>query len=205
MSGGGVSDPRHKNQGSEMLNPLNLALQGLQPGAAPIQIAMQGLTLTITPQPEPDEDERTFYVPMTWNAPRIQRDCVIEIQGCRATLSTTASNVADANPTTEELDILDDIAFAEVFNRRLEEEEEERAHARFMERFQQASQLRAERRAKREFRQSAVKLAEEIKCAPDAMEDLAALVLLLKVEISQLSSRIQDLESPQPKPAKRKK
>jgi hypothetical protein len=190
-----------------MINPLTIALQGLQPGSTPIKIASQGFIVEITPptpQPEP-ENEETFFVPMVWTAPRIRKDCVITVQGCRAALSTTASNVADANPTTEELDILDDIAFAEVFNRRLEEEEEERAHARFMERFQQANDLRAERRAKRESRQSAVKLAEEIKTAPDAMEDLAALVLLLKEEISQLSSRIQDLESPQPKPAKRKK
>jgi hypothetical protein len=199
-----------------MINPLTIALQGLQPGSTPIKIASQGFILEITPptpQPEP-ENEETFFVPMVWTAPRIRKDCVIMVDGCRATLSATAGNVAAGMPTAEQLDELDDIAYAEDFNRRVDEaweaECEERAHARFMERFQQASQLRAERRAKREFRQSVSSLAQEIRSAPDATEDLAAMITILHHHLDNAMHRIAELENkqatpPKAKPAKRKK
>ena len=194
------------------MNTLLVALGGIRVGKIiPRELATQGLLEGIAKQAGVEALGGVWVFPALPKPiePRRRKDCVIMVDGCRASLSATAGNVAAGMPTTEELDDLDDIAYAEDFNRRVDEqweaECEERAHARFMKRQERANQLRAERRRQREFRQSAVKLAEEIKGAPDAMEDLAALVLLLKDEISQLSSRIQELESPQPKRAKRKK
>jgi hypothetical protein len=194
------------------MNTFLVALGGIRVGKIrPRELATQGLLEGIAKQAGVEALGGVWVFPTMPRPiePRRRKDCVIMVNGCHATLSGTAGNVAAGMPTTEELDDLDDIAYAEDFNRRVNEqweaECEERAHVRFMERLQQANDLRAERRKQRDFRQGAAKLAKEIKSAPDAMEDLAALVLLLKDEISQLSSRIQELESPQPKPAKRKK
>jgi len=86
-----------------MISPLQIALQGLAPGAPPIQIATQGLIIQIT-APEAENDGN--WIPLRSFGPpnseiydsrkkRSERvNCVVEVEGCKATLSTYKCNVA---------------------------------------------------------------------------------------------------------------
>jgi len=181
-----------------MISPIKIALQGLQPGSTPIEIGTQGFIVSITPTPEEDGED-TFFVPLRWSSPRTRQDCVVKVQGCRASISATGDNIAAAIPSTEEQDIYDDIAFCEEYNRRLDEREaeeaEQRAHERFMERMRQANEIRAERKRQRQFRKETQALADEITPHGDTHHDLAAIIVFLKGEISELSARIGELES----------
>jgi hypothetical protein len=75
------------------------------------------------------------------------------------------------------------------------EEAEQRAHERFMERMRQANEIRAERKRQRQFRKETQALADEITTHGDTHHDLAAIIVFLKGEISELSARIGELES----------
>jgi len=86
-----------------MISPLQIALQGLAPGAPPIQIATQGLVITIAP---PEEQEDALWQPLRSFGPPDatpydsrkkkpkRADAVVEVEGCKATLSTYKCNVA---------------------------------------------------------------------------------------------------------------
>ena len=85
-----------------MISPLQIALQGLAPGTAPITISTEGLIVTITPPEEqPDalwQPLRSFGPPNS--APYDSRkkkkkrvDCVVEVTGCQGTLTCTPANV----------------------------------------------------------------------------------------------------------------
>jgi hypothetical protein len=194
-------------------NPFSIAIGGLRPGASTLEIGSQGmLTITITP-PEPENEDVGLFIPMVWSSPRTRQDCRIEVQGCRATISATGDNLAAAIPSTEEQDIYDDIAFCEEYNRRLDEREaaeaEKRAHERFTERLRQANEIRAERTKQRQFREDVFELAKDIKTYNDPAEDLAALVVILKYEVNELSDRIREIEAEKttatPKPKTRRK
>ena len=86
-----------------MINPLQIALQGLAPGSPPITIASQGLLITIEPQ-ETQEDAlwqplRSFGPPNSapYNSRKGKKkrvDCSFTVEGCRGTLSTYKGNVA---------------------------------------------------------------------------------------------------------------
>jgi hypothetical protein len=225
MSRGAVSARRHKNQGSQVINPLTFALQGLQPGSSPIKIATQGFILEITPQPEPepepDGDEKTFYVPMTWSAaPRRRQDCVIRVNGCRATVSATRDNIAAGMPSTAELDELDDLFYTE--QKRIEAEEdaieaEEEIRFQCWEYFFEI-EIEAELREKEAaaFRKKVAGIAAQLQGHDDPAEDIAAMLAYafeeteqLQNQVTELENRLAAIESPQtkakPKPAKRKK
>jgi len=86
-----------------MISPLQIALQGLAPGAPPITISTQGLIVTITP---PKEQEDALWQPLRSFGPPDatpydsrkkkpkRADAVVEVEGCKATLSTYKCNVA---------------------------------------------------------------------------------------------------------------
>jgi len=88
-----------------MISPLQIALQGLAPGAPPITISTQGLIVTITP-PEAENDGN--WIPLrSYGAPNSEiydsrqpktktkksTDCVVQVTGVRGTLSCTKANV----------------------------------------------------------------------------------------------------------------
>jgi len=83
------------------MNSLSIALNGLTPGASPLQIATQGLLITIEPAPEQD----ALWIPLRSFGPpnakpydsrqkRKKRiDAVVEVEGCQGTLTCTPANV----------------------------------------------------------------------------------------------------------------
>jgi hypothetical protein len=85
-----------------MINPLQIALQGLAPGSPPITIASQGLILTITP---PEEQEDAAWIPLRSYGPpdatpydsrkgkKKRVDCVVDVEGVRGTLSCTKADL----------------------------------------------------------------------------------------------------------------
>jgi len=85
-----------------MISPLQIALQGLAPGTAPITISTEGLIVTITPpQEHPDalwQPLRSFGPPDATPYDSRKRkkkrvDCVVEVEGCQGTLTCTPANV----------------------------------------------------------------------------------------------------------------
>jgi hypothetical protein len=211
MSGGGVSDPQHKNQGSQVINPLTFALQGLQPGSSPIKIATQGFILEITPQPEPepDGDEETFFVPMTWSAPRRRQDCVIMVNGCRASLSATRDNVAASMPSAAELDEQMEREEGEQILREIELEEIEYREGQYWIKFNSVMprwRERQARKAQREnFQQAAADLAAQLRDGGMPLDDMAAVMVGLLQHQHELKQKIEALESAKKTSAKRKK
>jgi len=86
------------------MNSLSIALNGLTPGASPLQIATQGLLITIEPAPEQD----ALWIPLrSYGAPNSEIydtrqpkkktkkriDAVVNVEGVRGTLSCTEANV----------------------------------------------------------------------------------------------------------------
>jgi hypothetical protein len=199
-----------------MISPIKIALQGLQPGSTPIEIGTQGFIVTITP-PTPEEDgEDIGLFPIRYHGPADTRpydsrrkDCVIHVTGCSARLTATGANVADPMPTWEELDLMDDAAFFFELHEREVAAAEEHAHRQFLLRQEQARKKRAERKRQWEFRKETQRLADEITTHGDTNHDLAALIVFLKDEVSELSNRILELERDQPaatpKPKTRRK
>ena len=185
-----------------MISPLTLALQGLQPGSSPIKIATQGFILEITPPaPQPEEESaETFFIPMTWTAPRIRKDCVITVQGCRATLSATAGNVAAGMPTTEELDEMDDLAWIEDIRRMAAEaamDEEEEIQFQVWEHFQELEQ-EARRRDEeaRAFRKNVASLAKDLRKGPRReIVEISKVMVGFAEENFELRRRLEALES----------
>ena len=86
-----------------MTSPLQIALGGLAPGAAPITISTQGLIVTITP---PEEQEDAQWIPLRSFGPpdatpfdsrkkkKKRIDALVHVEGCKATISTYKCNVA---------------------------------------------------------------------------------------------------------------
>ena len=83
------------------MNSLSIALNGLTPGASPLQIATQGLLITIEPAPEQD----ALWIPLRSFGPpnakpydsrkkRKKRiDAVVNVEGVSGTLTCTPANV----------------------------------------------------------------------------------------------------------------
>jgi hypothetical protein len=197
-------------------NPFSIAIGGLRPGGSTLEIGSQGmLTITITPPtPEPENEDVGLFVPMVWASPRTRQDCVIHVSGCRASVSTTGDNIAASNPSTAELDEEMDRAEAELMLLELEAKAEAYRQRQYlikwnevMPRWREHQEKKAKRR---EFQKEAAALAADFKKHNDPAEDLAAIIVFLKDEISELSARIGELESekttakPKPKTRRRK-
>ena len=85
------------------MNTLAIALNGLTPGAAPLQIATQGLLITI----EPAQEQDALWIPLRSYGPpnatpydsrkkKSKRvDAVVNVEGCRGTLTCTKADVAE--------------------------------------------------------------------------------------------------------------
>ena len=89
-----------------MISPLQIALQGLAPGASPVTIATQGVVISIEPAPAPaPEQADAQWIPLRSFGPpdatpydsrkrKSKRiDAVVEVTGCQGILSCTPANV----------------------------------------------------------------------------------------------------------------
>jgi hypothetical protein len=183
-----------------MISPLKIAVQGLHPGGAPLEIASQGLLVTITPAPEPQE-ENNFLVPVFFRPPPKDRKSVrIEAEGCTARLSATPENIAAGMPTTEDRDLEDDIAWLKHI-RRMEaeaaEDREEEIQFQVWEHFEEireAEKIKAEEA--RAFRKNVASIARGLRKGPriDLVGISAALVGFAQ-ENFELRERLEALEA----------
>ena len=184
-----------------MISPLTLALQGLQPGSSPIKIATQGFILEITPpapQPEPDNEE-TFFVPMTWTAPRIRKDCVITVQGCLATLSATAGNVAAGMPTSAEIDEQMEREESELLYAEILEQEEIQRQQDYLTKWNcvmpRLREHRARKAERKNFQEAVGGFAAQLRGHDDPIEDIAALLVSAFAQTEKLQQQVTELEN----------
>lgn len=182
-----------------MISPFRIAVQGLVPGGAPLEIASQGLLVTITPPPEPEE-ENNFFVPVFFRPPPKDRKSVrIEVEGCTARLSATSENIAAAMPTTEDRDLEDDIAWLK-HTRRMEaeaaEDREEEIRHQLWEHFEEireAEKIKAEEA--RAFRKNVANIARGLRKGPRIdLVGISAALVGLGQENFALRERLEALE-----------
>ena len=197
-------------------NPFSIAIGGLRPGGSTLEIASQGmLTITITPTPEEDGEDIGLF-PIRFYGPADtrpydsrRRDCVVEVRGCRATISATRDNIAASNLTSAEQDIYDDIAFCDECNRRLDEREAEeaaaRANERARERDRQAEENRAESERRENFQQATSHLAEQLRDGGLPLEDMAGIIIGFFEHQQKLEARIEALMAEKKPAAKGRK
>lgn len=181
-----------------MISPLRIAVQGLVPGGAPLEIASQGLIVTITPAPEPEEEDN-FFVPVFFRPPPKDRKSVrIEVQGVTAHLTATTANVAAGMPTTEELDAEDDFAWVE-HTRRMEAEaaEDREEEIRFLvweyfqERDARLQKIEIERRL---FNEGLTKFRADLKDPTDDHANLTALCFAMSSKVGELRRQIRGMK-----------
>lgn len=185
-----------------MISPLKIAVQGLQPGGVPLEIASQGLIVSITPAPEPEEEGEEFgLIPIFFRPPpHKRRDCKIEVQGVTARLTATTANVAAGMPTTEELDAEDDRAWLEFVRQREAEEAEDREEEiRFQlwehfEEIRQAEKIKAEEA--RDFRRNVARIARGLRKGPRIdLVGISAAIVGFAEENFELRQRLEALEA----------
>lgn len=181
-----------------MISPFRIAVQGLVPGGAPLEIASQGLLVTITP-PEPEE-ENNFFVPVFFRPPPKDRKSVrIEVEGCTLRISCTSENVAAGMPTTEELDLQDDVAWVE-HTRRMEAEAAEAREAAIrhqlwehFEEIREAKEIKAEEA--RAFRKNVANIARDLRKGRFDVVGVSAAIVGLGQENFELRQRLEALEA----------
>ena len=205
-----------------MISPLKIGLQGLAPGSSPIEIGTQGLVVTITPPVEEADQDLGggfTFMPVRWTPARTRQDCKIEVTGCTATLTATDQNVGWMNLTSADHDWVDDWAYVQEHNARIDAERERQKELSYLERFRwvtEALRMRNEKRAERKaFREAVEAVANDLKKHDDPTEDLASLIVGLQQHTATLMERIADMEErlaeaekpapPKAKPAKAKK
>jgi hypothetical protein len=164
-----------------MISPLKIGLQGFAPGAASIEIASQGLLISIAP-PEPEEDADLGLMPIFWGTPsRTRRDCVVHVNGCRATLRATGDNIAASMPSTEELDQIMEQEEAEQILREIELEEREYRERQYWIKFNEIMprwrEHQARKAERKNFQQAAANLAEQLRDGGMPLEDMAAVIV----------------------------
>lgn len=190
------------------MNPLKIAVQGLQPGATPLEIASQGLLVQITP-PQPEEEADGVWIPLRSFGPGIKskprQDASVEVSGCTAHLRCTDANIARSNPTFEELDHLDDLSF--MLQKRREAREafeaalEERAFRNWQLRFDSVTERLADRARKKEFRRQVNGLLAQTKAGD--LDALCALVVGLADETHKLRAELTAAKTPRRKAPKK--
>lgn len=192
-----------------MIPTLKIGLQGLAPGASPLEIATQGLLISIAP-PEPEDDAEIGLMPIFWGAPsRSRQDCTIEVRGCRATLSATDQNTAAAMPSTEELDAEMDRAEAAQILAEIEAAEEAHRQEQYLLKWQQVvprwREHQAHKAKRKAFLDATRNLAAQMRGGADPIEDLAAVVIGLVQHQRELEKQISALTpAKKPSPKKRK-
>ena len=185
-----------------MISPLKIAVQGLQPGGVPLEIASQGLIVSITPAPEPEEEGEEFgLIPIFFRPPpHKRRDCKIEVQGVTARLTATTANVAAGMPTTEELDAEDDRAWLEFVRQREAEEAEDREEEirflvwEYFEEIREAEKIKAEE--VKAFRKNVANIARGLRKGRKIdVVGVSAAIVGLSEENFALRERIEALEA----------
>jgi len=182
-----------------MISPLRIAVQGLQPGGVPLEIASQGLIVTVTPPPLPEEDSGLWHPLRAWGPARPRRDAVVDVQGCRVNVTCTSGNIAKSNPTTAEQDRLDDVAFRYERRRAAREAAEDaEEEIRFLvwEYFddKRADAEFAAIKAKH-FREDASAMAAQLEARPSPHSEIAGLIVGLMQELHRLQENIEHLEA----------
>jgi hypothetical protein len=205
------------------MNTFLVALGGIRVGKIrPRELATQGLLEGIAKQAGVEALGGVWVFPTMPRPiePRRRKDCVIRVNGCRASVSATRDNIAAGMPSTAELDELDDLVYIE--QKRIDAEEgayerEEEIRFQVWEHFLELeieAELREEEPAA--FRKKVAGIAAQLQGHDDPPEDIAALLAYafeeaerLQNQVTELKNRLAAIESPQtkakPKPAKRKK
>ena len=152
-----------------MINPLQIALGGLAPGAPPITISTQGLIVTITP---PEEQQDALWIPLRSFGPpnseiydsrkkKSKRvDCVVSIEGVRGTLTCTPADVFELAIEAKIIPIFADYCLKYFRWKKSCRQKSEPATAAA--RAQIAAKTKAARREKRQLRAEADRFVAEI-------------------------------------------
>jgi hypothetical protein len=182
-----------------MISPLRIALQGLHPGGAPLEIAAQGLLVTITPAPLPEEDSGLWHPLRAWGPARPRRDAVVDVQGCRVNVTCTSDNIAKINPTTTEQDRLDDVAFRHERRRAAREAAEDREEEIAFLVWEYFYDKRAEEELAgikaKHFREDVSAMAAQLEARPSPHTEIAGLIVGLTQELHRLQEKIENLEA----------
>jgi hypothetical protein len=177
------------------MNTLAIALNGFAPGASPLQIATEGLLITI----EPAQEQDALWIPLrSYGPPPTQKqNCTVHVTGCRATLTATSVNVAGHQPTMEEVDRLDDVAFeflrrkeARTIAAKIEAEIQHLVWEHFHEREEQLQKIELERR---HFNDGLQKFKADLTPSVDH-ENLANLLYSMTCRAGELRRKIRELE-----------
>ncbi len=185
------------------MNTLLVALGGIRVGKIrPRELATQGLLEGIAKQAGVEALGGVWVFPTMPRPiePRRRKDCVIMVDGCHASLSTTAGNVGAAMPTTEELDELDDLAWIEDIRRMAAEaaiDEEEEIQFQVWEHFQELKQ-EAQRREEeaRAFRKNVASLVKGLRKGPRReIVEVSKVMIGFAEENFELRRRLDALES----------
>ena len=178
------------------MNPLSLALNGLTPGASPLQISTQGLLITI----QPTSPQDALWVPLRsfGPPPKRQKNCLVQVTGCRGTLTATDQNVAAAMPTMQEVDRLDDVAYeflrraeARKVASKIEAEIQQSVWEHFQERDARLQKIEIERRL---FNEGLTKFRADLKAPTDDHANLTALCFAMSSKVGELRRQIRGME-----------
>jgi hypothetical protein len=181
-----------------MINPLQIALQGLAPGSPPITIGAQGLVITIEPQ---ETQEDAAWIPLRSYGPPDARpfdsrkkkskrvDCSFTVEGCRGTLSTYKGNVARYT-IDKKVIIPKAIRFLQTLREWRASIAEKNLPQNATRRKATAKQLLANRKKKRQLRDDANRFAAAIH--PDDLPNAARMLYHFILENRRLKKLLEE-------------
>ena len=181
-----------------MISPLQIALGGLAPGAAPITISTQGLIVTITP---PEEQPDAQWIPLRSFGPpdatpydsrkkKTKRiDCSVEVTGCKATLSTYKGNLRRM-AFDKEVVIPQALEFLQIIREWREANEWKALPQNASRRRAKAEELLIGRKKKRQLRDDANAFAAAIN--PNDFANVARMLHSMTLENRRLKKLLQE-------------
>jgi hypothetical protein len=181
-----------------MINPLQIALGGLAPGSSPITISTQGLIVTITP---PEEQEDAAWIPLRSFGPpdatpydsrkgkKKRIDCTVEVQGCKATISTYRGNLARMT-IDQKVIIPKALEFLQTLREWRASIAEKNIPKNASRRKAAAKELLANRKKKRDLRNDANKFAAALK--PADLPNVARLLHFHILENARLKKLLEE-------------
>ena len=184
-----------------MISPIQIALGGLAPGAAPITISTQGLIVTITP---PEEQPDALWQPLRSYGPpdatpydsrkgkKKRVDCVVDIEGCRGTLSTIKGNLARMT-FDQKVAIPQALEFLQIIREWREANEWKAIPKNASRRRAKAEELLIGRKKKRQLRDDANDFAAAIN--PNDFANVARMLHSMTLENRRLKKLLQEKAS----------
>ena len=183
------------------MNTLSIALNGFAPGASPLQIATQGLLITIEPAPEQADAQ---WIPLRSFGPpdarpydsrkkRTKRiDAVVDVEGCRATLSTYKGNLARMT-FDQKVAIPKALEFLQIIREWREANEWKAIPKNASRRRAKAEELLIGRKKKRQLRDDANAFAAAIN--PNDFANVARMLHSMTLENRRLKKLLQEKTS----------